>query len=315
MQGKPEKTTALCSELIENDIPNADIYRLLGHAHLMSEHYISAENAFRQCLLLRPEDNEAMLGLAKCLLQEERYKECHSLMEELLSENPENPELWSLRANTAIALDDQEQALVSIESARRLNAATADMLATLGDIYINRQQIREALTAYEKSFSGQPPSFNRIIRAARGLLSIGSSSEATKMLERANSLSENSFTPSQTVKILKLRAAIANQDGDTNRAVKIYRQALKQAPLNGDILLALADIERGRGDIETSKMNAERAARLPGFEARAFVMLAQLEVERENYTAAADLLEKSLSFKDQKHIRQYLGRVRRLTDR
>ena len=56
----------------------------------------------------------------------------------------------------------------------------------------------------------------------------------------------------------------------------------------------------------------ERAASTEGSEAEALVRQAQIEVERERYGRAVELLEASLVFDDAPHVTRYLEQVRRL---
>ena len=59
-------------------------------------------------------------------------------------------------------------------------------------------------------------------------------------------------------------------------------------------------------------MTCERAARVKGFEADALVRHAQIEVRRERYGRAAELLENAQVFQNQPHVGRYLEQVRRL---
>ena len=315
IQEKPEKTLELYRKLVENGLASADIYSLLGQAHLLLDNYVSAENAFRQVLLLQPKSGNARLGLAKCLLQQERYAESRALATEILEEDANDKEVWALRANLALALDKPEDAMLAIESARRLDAASAEMLATLGDIYLNRQQPQEAVEAYRSAFAGSTPSFKRLVNIADVLLAIGAVDEASEMLVKAEATRSAENCQEQQLALLRLRADIARKEGDTAKALRLLRQGLELDPLNGELLMELARIDWERGNLEEAILKCERAARIDGYQARALVLQGQIEVERENYTRALQLLERAQTFQHQKHVQDYLEQVRALANR
>jgi protein O-GlcNAc transferase len=300
---------AVYRKLVENGLATAESYALLAQTHLLRENYVSAENAFRHCLLLKPDDREAKLGLAKCLLQQRRLAESRALVAELLAATPAAGELWSLRANISLAMDRADEALTAIESARRLGAADAQMLATLGDIYLNREQPRQAVAAYRESFAAQPPAFDRLLMVAQALLSLDAVAEAESFLQQAGQSGQAEDRQSE---LLGLRGEIALQQGDPDRAAKIYRRALKLDPLDGELLTRLARIEWERGNIEEAIIICEQAARIRGSEHAALLLHAQIEVECGNYPQALPLLERALAFRRTAHVERYREQVRRL---
>ena len=91
-----------------------------------------------------------------------------------------------------------------------------------------------------------------------------------------------------------------------------YRKLLFDDPLDARALLAFGDLQRDTGKPEEAVMAYERAARISGFEARALIRHAQVEIERERYKKALELLEAALAFDDQPHLRKYVEQVRRL---
>jgi len=313
LQDKPKEAIDLYRKLIESGIASSEHFLLLGQAHLLNRSPLAAEGAFRQVLLLDPGNESARRGLAKCLLEQERYRESKSLVKELLKDKPEDPELWSLRSNLALALDQPAEALAVIEGARRLGMASPQMLATLGDIYLNRAQAREALEAYRDSFAEQPPSFDRRVRAIKGMIAIGELGSAQEMIAEARE-GEEDLRDNESLRLLDLEAALARARGDDETARDLYESILKLNPLQGEALLGLAEIDwRGRR-LESALISCERAARIDGFAAPALVLQAQIEVERENYDEAVELLERAQAFREQEHVARYLEQLRRLAE-
>lgn len=315
LQDKTGETIELYRTLVRDGQANADILVLLGQALLMENHPVSAENAFRQSLLLDPLSGEARLGLARCLLDQERYRECAGLLDELLAQDFRRRDLWALRAGVFLALDRLGDARVALEAARRLGIANADMLADLGDLYLNAKQAEEAAACYNAALAKAAVSVPRLLRAVEGFLMAGAVDRAGELLERLNAMQERDperFQPEQNAHRRRLQGQVAEAQGDTETAIEIYQALVRDEPLDAQALLRLGDLKRAQGRLEAAIMDFERAARVEGFEARALVRQAQVEVERERFDRAVSLLEAAQAFDEQTHVARYLEQVRRL---
>jgi len=315
MQERTDDAIKLYQQLVADGQADADILLLLGHALLMENAPVSAESAYRQSLLLRPKYPEAMLGMAKALMRQERYAEGLALVGEILQRDPNNRELWSLRANAYLSMGKHTEAMRTIEKARRLGCADAEMLATLGDLLLNQDQPEDALRVYEAAFAGDTPSVARMLRAIEGFLMVGDAQGAIRMIARADTDTSSggvSFSETQKTAILRLKAELAQQTGRSADAMALCREVLELDPLDGRTMLVLAQLEQDAGRLEDAVMTCERAARVKGYEADALVRQAQIEVQRERYSRAASLLEAAQTFEDRPHVARYLEQVRRM---
>ena len=292
-------------------------YKLLGHALLSEGMSVAAENAFRQVLLLAPTDADGSLGLAKCLLEQQRYAEGLAMVEGLLKNEPQRRELWSLRASLYLAMDRTDDALYALETARRLRYATPDMLATLGDLYVNRGQPEEAAARYAAAFAGKSPPIGRLLRAAEGFLLNDEPEHAEsllKVVKRERKDAGPTLTRAEARLCRRLEAELARRGGELDLARTLYETMLRDDPLDGEALLRLGDLHRTEGRLQDALAAYERTARLEGREAQGFVRQAQVEVERGRYSRAVELLESSLVYDDTPRVRRYLEQVRRLAE-
>ena len=315
LQDKPKEAVDIYRGMIADALIDADTLILLGHALLMSDRAVSAENAYRQATLYRPDDRDALLGLAKCLLRQERLSEGLSLLQELLALMPIRADLWSLYANARLAQDDPNGALVALASAHRLGIADTGMLATLGDLYLNRNQPAEAAAAYELAFAGDKAPAQRLLRAVEAFILLGDADRADALMKRAQAIREQRdswLSEKNERKRLKLQAELARLRGDTEAAQDACRQLLREDPLNADAILMLGDLYHADGKLEEAVMAYERAARVSGHEAAALLRHAQVEVERERYTRAVELLEAAQVFDSRPSVTRFLDQVRRL---
>lgn len=319
MQDRPREAMDAFAALARDGQADAETMLLFGHAATLAEEPVTAESAYRHALLLRPGDGEARRGLARSLLQQERYAEASALVRELIAQDPAQPELWSLRTSVQLSGQEADAALTSLETARRLGAATSDMLATLGDLYLNRQQPRDAVDAYLAAFAATGGvSVARQLRAAEGLLSAGDVPGAERLLQQAEAREQANpagSEPADGRKRLHLRAQAARLKGESGTARAAYRELVRRDPLDAEAILGLGDLDRDEGKPDDAVLNYERAARVAGFESQALVRQAEVEVERGRYGAAVALLESAQAFKAQPQVARYLEQVRRLVPR
>lgn len=180
---------------------------------------------------------------------------------------------------------------------------------------LNYRQPAEALTVYKEAFSEEDPSPNRVLRSAEGFIMLRMPAEADTLLRRARRLEQNrpsSLSSDHRRKLLRLEAQRAYLDGDREAAVRAYKRLLGENPLDGEALIALGDLYHETDQLEEAIRVYERAARIAGKETQALVREAQVEVERERYARAVELLEAAQAIEAQPNVARYLEQVRQL---
>ncbi len=302
-------TIGLYQELVADGQADADLYVLLGHALQMQGRAVSAETAFRNALLLQPDLYEALTGLTQALFMQERYQEALSLTREVLALQPENQDVWRLRANAFLLLERHAQAIRSLETARRLGLADADMLALQGDLLLHASQPVDALDAYQAAFAGAPASPERVVRAIDGFLLLDDLDGAQAMLADVDM---QAWSDAERAALLRLQGQLHWQQEHVGRAETLLQEALQLNPLDGRALLLLATIAEASGQAERALLYSERAARISGYEVEALVQQAQIEVGRQRYARAIRLLEDAQTRRAQPHVARYLEQLRKM---
>ena len=295
--------------IVEKGLADADTMLLLGHALVMRSHYVPAENAFRQTLLLKPDSYDAQQGLIKCLLEQERYPEARSLLKTMLDIKPQSPELWNLLANVNMALDANQKAITALETADRLNCSSAAMQMLLGDLYLDAGQASDAVAKYDAAVKNGWTEKSRLLRAAEGMIMVGDAQRARKMLD---TIENSPAQDSSSSDLLKLKADLAALEGNSEEAIKIYRKIISNDPLNGRAILKLGELLQDAGETGAAQLNFERAARLKGTEAEALVKQAQLAVQNNSYDKAVQLLEAAQAIEPRENVGRYLKQLRRM---
>jgi tetratricopeptide (TPR) repeat protein len=314
---REKEAIRLYQELVRDGVADAETYLLLGHALMMESYPVSAENAYRQALLLDQTSKEARRGLLRTLLSQERYREGLALAKELLVQDPDQREYWAARANAQLSLGQMEGAMGSLEQARRLGRADADMLATLGELYLQQEIPAEAAARFAEAFELGEDRLQRRERAITGLLQMGAMEEAERLLEEFKNRLDvvpDTEKPEWDLSYLRLRSRLDLEQGKWEEAQEKGKQILERDPMDGATLLMLARIYEEQGDVEQAVSYCERAARITGFVAAALIQQALLEVGRQRVETGIRLLERAQAYEEHAGVARYLRQLRRVGD-
>ncbi|HMP90279.1 MAG TPA: tetratricopeptide repeat protein [Kiritimatiellia bacterium] len=306
---------ALLREVVMDGQGSADVYLLLGHALLLTDAIISAETAYRNCLMLRPGDSDALLGLARSLLPQDRPAETLALSRELVRREPERREFRALQANALLAMNREEDTAAVLESARRLGLADSDMLALLADLHLNAGRIIEACELYEKVVASDKPSWPRMLRAFESMTLAGHTDAAVRLrnvMEKEAGKNRNGMSQGEMRTFFRVQGDLARLLGDSEGAMKHYQSLLREDPLDGRTMLRVAELLQARDSFEDAAILLERAARVPEVQVEALVRHAQVEVQRERFGRAVELLEAAQTLEPRDHVGRYLEQVKRL---
>src|SRR5438477_9026796 len=131
---KFDESIAAFTKMIELGGGDAYSYGLLGFAYAAKQDYQPAEAAYRNALLLQPENTEWRLGLTRCVFKQEKFEDAAALLDALIARYPEKADFWLLQAHTYLGLKQPLKAALNLEAVDRLGKGTAEGLRTLGDI-------------------------------------------------------------------------------------------------------------------------------------------------------------------------------------
>lgn len=289
------------------------VYGLLAFSLLSQNRYVSADGAYRQALVLEPDNADFKLGLVKCAIATRNYDHASALLDEMIQAAPEKESLWTLQANVLIQQGKSAQAVQSLEVLRRLGKATPANLYTLGDLYLALEVPEQALAAYTQAIeqdAGQNPA--RAIRPAQILVSRGAYNEARKLFEKIRSAGGTALPTDEELKLLKLeaRAAMALNEGEA--AIRSLETLIERNPLDAEALLLAGDYYAKNSQEERAQFRYDAASKVEGYEADGFLKLAQLNVAAQRYPVAVELLRKAQKAKPRDNVQRYLEKVEQL---
>lgn len=187
--GDAEKGKSLLLQVREKDPDMYVVPFVLGEAALEEKKWEEAAAELRKCLDLNPHFDQAMLGLSRALIFQEKFYEAKKWDESAIQYNPENYRAWyqlafiEARSDKKAAIADYEKA-VSIqgnfpplrrdfgllqfqagnyaEAARHLSRAVelgvqdAAVYNSLGISYSRTGRLRQAVTSYKQALKIDP---------------------------------------------------------------------------------------------------------------------------------------------------------------
>lgn len=286
------------------------LFGFLGYCYSNLGRHASALGAYQQALLFEPDNTDFKLGLIKSAISQSNYDQALALLDELIQQQPDKENLWTLQANVYVQKGQPEKAAVALEMLRRLGHAKPPQLLLLGDLYLNQDARDLALAAYSEGVEkGAAENLPKALRAADILASRGALKEAGELLEKIKVGAGSNLTGTDEIKWLKLSAKVAMGSGDGAKAIQVLEEVTQRNPLDAEALMLAGDYYSKNGQPEKAQFRYETAGKITGFEAEALVKQAQLLVASRKYDTALELLRKAQKVKPRDNVQRYLERV------
>jgi Flp pilus assembly protein TadD len=116
---------------------------ILGEAALGAQKWEEASTELTKCLELNPHFDQAMLGLARALIFQEKPAEALHWARQAIQYNPENYRAW-YQLGFIDARTDKQAAIVDYEKAVSIEGNFAPLRRDLGMLYYEQQNYTEA---------------------------------------------------------------------------------------------------------------------------------------------------------------------------
>ena len=281
-QGKYADAVDPLSKTIELGDRDSTSYGLLGFCHMTAERNIPAEAAYKQAILFQPDNPDWRLGLVKALVAQEKFEEANRMVEEVLQRDPAAVDMWELQAGIFARMEKPELAAVNYEIIRKLGKADPKMLFALGDIYMTMESSDLALPVYLDAIKRNGSAdISRALRTSQILVSHGALDEAKKMFAQIRSSAGNELKGDDELTLLKAESKVANAEGEPEKAVKILETVVERDPLDAEALILIGEHYLRNEELEKAEHRFDLASKVAGYEADAFVKLAQLRVKQQ----------------------------------
>ena len=298
---------ALLRPLAEPDDAEPDVLLLYGFVLIEQGRAIPAEWVYRRVLRRDDTHRDALYGLARCALGQGRSREGIAVLEMLLQDQPNDANAWALLADLWLERDQPAEALVRLESARRLGAASGPMLAQLGDLYVHQQLHAPATEAYLAALESDSSSPVLVLRAVEGLLFAGDAQRAGEWLEHYREIE-----PSPGGRYFRAQLRWAELAGQPEAARTACRAWIAVDPLNLDALLAMGEGYRAEGALDAAALWFERARDAHPRVAEPLLRLAGLAMSRRDYKMALERLEHAYGVDGNPETARAIAHIRRM---
>ncbi len=312
--GKHDDAISAFTRMIELGGGDAYSYGLLGFAYAAKLDYQAAEAAYRNALLLQPENTEWRLGVTRCVFKQQRFEDAVTLLETLIGRYPDKADFWLLQAQAYLGLKQPLKAAINLEAVDRLGKATVDSLYTLGNIYVAEHLIDLAANAYLRAIDvdvKQP--FTRPLQSAEMLAARGALTQARQVAAHVRETWEKQMEEADRRKLLKLEARLSLAGGAGSAVTAgVLEEIVRLDPLDGEALMLLGQHYAGQKEPDRAIFYYERAGNLDAFEARAKIRHAQTLVGMGRYSEAVPLLRRAQEVKPHDDIARYLEQVERI---
>lgn len=286
-------------------------YGLLGYAYLQQAQWTAATGAFENALVYRPDSRDLRRGLVHALTQSGQPEEAATLVEDLLNEDAEDPQLWNLLANFHLANDELRETAAALEVSVRLNGPQVESLLLLGNVYTSLGLPAKALAAYERVLD--IPRSNLSFEDAFTPIEILLEQRLWNEVESYTGILRSAYGHDLTSEQQNLlNASLVTARLHTAPTPELAETAESYAavfPLDGLLQLALGDYYAAEKQTEMALLTFRRASSVPEFSYEAKLRLANLLVTQERYSEAIQLLRELQESQYSTRIEAFLNRL------
>lgn len=276
---------------IEFGEQNAQVIGQLAYVNMQLGHPAAAVAGFRQAAFLDVTNKEWQQGLLFSLVQSKAHSQALSLIEQMLDQSPNDNALWMLRSQIALQSGDNFQALSSLESAMSLGEHSPENLMTTIQLHLTVGSPKRAveLLAHPSLLneSIKPSHQSQLLQITNWLTAEQQWDNLEALLSRSNNLT---ISKELNAILAVSRARLALHKGEKTTAEKELKQALKQAPTQGEALMELAKLLKKQQRYTQAKHLYIRAEALPNYRERALLGRAKIAIDQGEYSEALHLI-------------------------
>jgi len=264
----------------------AHVHAALGYLDQKTHRYWAAANAFQRALAIEPDHRSAKRGLLHALTETREHAKAKALVEQLLRDEPDDPDLWLYRAQIALSANEPALALASLETALRLGDDTVANRHACVVLHIETGNIARA-AALLRGSSARGLAFPLVDQALGWL---ANENEWDRFRELLASVDRTALGGAEQSRLLTRRASLALRDGNRRAASTALQEALALDPSNAEALMMQGQIYRVERDYGRADLLFQRASAYGAVRENALVARAGIAIDQENFDNALALL-------------------------
>jgi len=155
--GKYDEAEAKTRELIGKNPSVPELHYELAYILGQKKDWAGAEAGYKKALELKPDFNEATMGLVGVYRNTGRAAEAEQLMAKAASESPQDPKVQYQVGINAFNSGKTDEAIAAFSKAAELDPSNAEAHFYLGSLMVGQNKIPEAISHLEKYLASNPP--------------------------------------------------------------------------------------------------------------------------------------------------------------
>ncbi|WP_289705832.1 tetratricopeptide repeat protein, partial [Bacteroides acidifaciens] len=131
--GKIDRAYTDYCQVLDEDKQNKEALLMRAYIYVIRRDYPAARIDYNRLLEIEPQSYSGRLGLATLEQKEGKFREALEILNKMLATTPEDATLYIARADVEREMKHEDLALVDLEEAIRLDAASADAYLLRGN--------------------------------------------------------------------------------------------------------------------------------------------------------------------------------------
>ena len=278
----------------ELGLNTAGLHASLGYINAKAKNWWGAASAYQQALAMQHDNRNWQTGLLQALNETQQYAAGLALVEQMLQDDANDPDLWLYRAHMALNSDRRESALTSLETAIRLGDDSVANKQVAATLHLERGSIARAVELL-KSAAAEDLDFQFIDQALAWLELRGRVGLLPRPVGFASTSVAASLTELERSRLLTRRSSLQLHDGNRQAATASLQEALELDASNAEALMTLGQAYRDDRDYNRAELMFQRASAFDLHRENALISLAQLAIDQEDFERALALLRDVVS--------------------
>jgi len=257
----------------------------LGQDILRSGDYAKAEPVLTRALRIQPDSPDALCLMAQVYANQSRPLDALDLLVRARKLAPDNVDILFLMAEISMSRNYFEDAIPVLEDGVKLDPKRPDLIAALGESYFMAGKAEKAIEEFNRLIAIEP--------SARSYAFLGMSYRNLGRYDEAKQQFHLGLErDSKSSLCLYNLGFIAERQGDTATAERLFEQALQYAPNFADPMLELANLRIAEKKPEEAEALLRRFVRFsrdpaPGYYKLAMVERSLHETDAANHDLAS----------------------------
>ncbi|MDN4503650.1 tetratricopeptide repeat protein [Alteromonadaceae bacterium BrNp21-10] len=281
------------AKAIEFGSNSAIIHGQLGYINLTQYGSFSAIAAYQQAIALEPQNPQWQQGLLAALTQAKMYPAAMAMLEDLLKQHPELPELWLNKAALSLSMGESKEALIAIEMAMLLGEDNSKNIKIAAQLHLQLNSFDRALELITQHINRTKLEMPVLNEYLMWLGQINMWTQADELLDDVAPQLTTMSTADQCL-FYAHKARIQQVQNNPKQAEHFYNLALDKNPADGETLLSFADFSAAQKQYVQSELLYVRAEATKETEKQAILGRIQLYINLKDFPSALTQLKRAL---------------------